>query len=239
MRNWMIGIVVGILSASLGVGAAYGAKSLLQQYAPAIRSTIQTARGTLPQAQGNRFQNPGERQFGPMMGRTGRVGGFADSITSDEAVQMAETMAARLNANLKPAKVLEFENAFDVIFVEADTGRGAVQYIVPKSGRGIQMAPDLRWNLKYGPASENQPGSAASDNSVTLADAGAAAKTWLAKVSPNATVQDSGLAFYGYYLFEYVIDGKTAGIVLVNGLNGQAAGLKELGAFVSEKEISQ
>jgi len=95
-------------------------------------------------------------------------------------------------------------------------------------------------NLKYGQLRGPQGSAAgATDNTVSLADARTAAQTFLTKGQPSATLNVTGYSFYGYYLFEYSVDSKTAGIVLVNGLTGQADALPGLGAFISEKEISQ
>jgi hypothetical protein len=232
MRNWIIGIVIAIATAGLGVGAAYGVKTLVQQNAPAIRSTIQDARGQIQNARGN----PQGRGMGGPASRTRN----ASPLTMDQAVESAQRYAAQSGNDWKIDKVIEFQNAFDVIFIENSTGRGAAQLILPKTGRGMQTVPAMRWNLKYGQAGESRGSSAsATDNSVSLADARASAQNALAKIQPGAALNDGGYAFYGYYLFEYSVEGKTAGIILVNGLTSEAAQFKQLGAFLSEKEISQ
>jgi hypothetical protein len=225
MRNWIIGIVIAIVTAGLGVGAAYGVKTLVQQNAPAVRSTIQDVRG-------NNQLRGAVRQPGQGRNQT--------ALTLDQAVAQAQAYAKQNGSDWKLDKVLEFQNAFDVIFVENGTGRGAAQLILPKAGRGMQMVPAMRWNLKYGPAAESKAsGTGAADNSVSLSDARTAAQTYLTNASTGATLNEGGYSFYGYYLFEYSVGGKTAGVVIVNGLTSQATELKQLGAFLSEKEISQ
>jgi hypothetical protein len=241
MRNWILGIIIAVLASALGVGAAYGAKTLLQTYAPSVRSTIQTTRGQQPQQLQSRWQNqpgPGMQNF---QNRSRLQTQNLSPLTVDEAVTQAQSLAGKSNPDWKAVKVIEFENAFDIIFVESSTGRGAAQLLIGKQGRGIQPAAEMRWNLKYGAMNRNGPAAPnnASDNSVPLADARTAAQASLDKTQSGATVNDGGYAFYGYYLFEYSANGKTAGVVMVNGLTSQVAPLKALGAFLSEKEIAQ
>jgi hypothetical protein len=232
MRNWILGTVIALVTAGLGVGAAYGVKTVAEQNAPAIRSAIQNTRGQIQQARGNGPSQPG----GQPSFRTRNMA----PLTMDQAIAEAEAYRQKNGTDWKIAKVLEFQNGFDVIFVEAGTGRGAAQLILPKTGRMMQMVPALRWNLKYGPAGDaKSSASEAADNTVLLDDARAAALAFLVKNQPSATVNDGGYSFYGYYLFEYSVDGKTAGMVLVNGLTSEAAQLPQLGAFLSEKEMSQ
>jgi hypothetical protein len=233
MRNWIIGIAIALVTAGLGVGAAYGAKTLVQQNAPAIRSAAQDARGAMQTARGDR---PGQPYGAGPMSRMRQ----SAPLTMDEAVQTAQSFLAKSGNDWKIDKVLQFQNAFDVIFVEKETGRGAAQLLIPATGRGMQRLPELQWNLKYGPAGESRAAaSGATDNTVAIADARTAAQAYLAKAQPGATLLEGGYAFYGYYLFEYSVDGKTAGIVLVNGLTSEAGQLKMLGSFVAEKEMAQ
>jgi hypothetical protein len=244
MRNWIIGVLVAVVASALGVGAAYGTKTLLQTYAPAVRSAVQSYRGQQGQQPRNGLQNqPWSGQQNPS-NRSRFAGQNAAPLTLDEAVQQAQALAGQSHSDWKAARVIEFQNAFDVIFVESGTGRGAAQILIGKQGRGIQPAAEMQWNLKYGSIMRGpmmgQPGApaGAADNSVSLADARTAGQAYLTSAQPGATLNEGAYSFYGYYLFEYSLNGKTAGVVMVNGLTSQVAQLKALGAFLSEKEIS-
>jgi hypothetical protein len=74
------------------------------------------------------------------------------------------------------------------------------------------------WNLKYG-----HMGSYAGDNFTALEDAYLVAQQSLDTNWPDAQVEleGDGAAFYGYYTFDYALDGQIAGILSVNWLNGQ------------------
>ena len=53
---------------------------------------------------------------------------------------------------------------------------------------------------------------------VSLEEAQSAAQDYLDKSVADASVSDEGVAFYGYYTFDYQVDGKMAGMLSVNGI---------------------
>jgi hypothetical protein len=50
-------------------------------------------------------------------------------------------------------------------------------------------------------------------------------------------VDAKGVDFYGYYTFTYLVDGKTAGLISVNGTTSQAWNYDWLGTYVSQQEV--
>jgi hypothetical protein len=74
---------------------------------------------------------------------------------------------------------------------------------------------------------------------VTIDQARAAAQAYLDKAHAGAQLNEGGVAFYGYYTFDYSVGGKTAGVVSVNGITQQVWEPVGLGAFVADKEMAQ
>jgi hypothetical protein len=263
MRKWIIGTGVTIAALALGVGAAYGGSLLIKEYRPQIRDAIQNQRGDLPSA-GNGRNGTGQvpdlngmpgmmngGAIGPLQGMRERLqemqnraqdprnGDLGTPITLDQAVQAAQKYAAGLGANFQLAQVLEFKNGFYAVITEKDTGRGALEVLIdPASGRVLpERGPLLMWNLKYGRMGNGA--AQTGDNTVTLDQARLAAQAFLDKAHPGAKVNESGVAFYGYYALVYSVDGKTAGVLGVNGTTQQVWEPAGLGAFVAEKEMTQ
>jgi hypothetical protein len=250
MRKWIIGAGVTIIALALGVGAAYGGSQLIKAYRPQIRETIQSARGNEPLPNSRIPQTgilPGARDgngIGPLQRMLERMQQQRDDrsgvrITLDQAIQAAQTYTAGLGANLQLARVLEFQNGFYAVITEKDTGRGALELqIDPLNGRILPgMGPNRMWNLKY--ARLDKETARTGDNTVTLDQARLAAQTYLDTAHPGAKLNEGGIAFYGYYSFDYSVDGKTAGILSVSGTTQQVWEPAGLGAFVAEKEMTK
>jgi hypothetical protein len=263
MRKWIIGAGVTIVALALGVGAAYGGSQLIKTYRPQIREAIQNVRGNLPSGNdvlpetgrvrgadglpgmmGGGGNGPLQDMRDRMQGLRNRVQNQRDGnsdirITMDQAVQAAQDYAAKLGSNLQVAQVLEFQNGFYAVITEKDSGRGALEVLIdPYAGRVLpEMGPALMWNLKYGHGKDFS--APAGDNSVTVDQARTAAQSYLDKIHPGAKLNAGGYAFYGYYGFAYSIDGKTAGVLSVNGSTQQVWDAARLGAFVGEKEMTQ
>ncbi len=246
MRKWIIGAGVVVVSLALGVGAAYGTSRLIKANAPQIRQAVQSVRGNNT-SRNNRFPQSGilpgggnGEQTSPF--RNGQKPGSRPSaaqITLDQAVQSVQTYAADLGANFQVAQVMQFQNGFYAVITEKDTGRGALEVLIdPFRGMVLREAgPSLEWNLKYG--REKNSSNPAGDNSVTIDQARTAAQSYLDKAHSGAQLNEGGFAFYGYYTFDYSVDGKTAGVVSVNGTTQQVWEPMGLGALVTEKEWSQ
>jgi hypothetical protein len=161
----------------------------------------------------------------------------SEHITLDVAVTKANAYLQNLDKSLKISEVMEFENNFYVVASESDSGRGAMELLVdPYSGVVSQeMGANRMWNLKYG--TNMMITSSASDSTLTLDQAISVAKDSLAARTAKATLNEDGIRFYGYYTFDYSVDGKISGMLSVNGLNGSVLFHTWHGAFISEKEF--
>jgi hypothetical protein len=70
-----------------------------------------------------------------------------------------------------------------------------------------------------------------------MAEAVTFAQTALDARLSGALVQPDGSDFYGYYSFDYTVDGKVSGMLSVNGTDGSVLFHTWHGTFISEMEI--
>jgi len=94
------------------------------------------------------------------------------------------------------------------------------------------------WNLKYGRMMMMRS-QQSDDNSLTMEQAHAAAQQALDKSLPGAQVEASGRAFYGYYTFDYQVNGKIAGMLSINGTSGDTWLHTWHGTFIDEKGMNE
>jgi hypothetical protein len=256
MRNVLIGIGVAAAAAVLGVGAAYGASELLKTYRPRMAESVPAARGWNAEDADHPLMNAdGGMPWG--MGGSGgirerlkdfaeeirdrRSGGEgrteADRISMEEAVQAAEEYADGMGSNFEVAEVMEFEDNFYAVILEKDTGRGALEVLIdPYRGTvSGEPGPNMMWNGKYGGRMHRTTQSG--DNELSLEKAREAAQEYLDRVHPGAKLEEGGYAFYGYYTFDYSVDGTIAGMLSVHGATGQIWEHTWHGSFVAEKEL--
>ena len=177
------------------------------------------------------------QSYGPQQGQGQNSQTNGERISLDDAYTKAQAYVSALGSNLQIAEIMEFENDFYVVVTETDSGRGAMELIVdPISGSvSRERGADMMWNLKYG-GMGMMAAQSATDSTLTLDEARAAAQQALDDSGENAVVNDGGYSFYGYYTFDYSIDGQTAGMLSINGLTGQALFHTWHGTFISEKE---
>jgi hypothetical protein len=160
-----------------------------------------------------------------------------DRISMEAAVQAAEDYALRLGSNFTVAEVMEFRYNFYAVILEKDTGRGALEVLIdPYSGTvRTEPGPNRMWNSKYGAPMHRS--AQALENALSIQEAREAAQKYLGQTYPGATLDEGGWTFYGYYTFDYSVDGKTAGMLSVNGTTGEIWEHTWHGAFVAEKEM--
>jgi hypothetical protein len=254
MKKWMIGLLIGIGAAGLGVGGAFASHALLP-----------TGQKTDPKQNLRQYMGPGMgRQFDqgqlPGKGRRGydqpysqnmpggmqyydkgqqglnNVAPSGERITLDDAYTKAQEYVTSLGSTLKIAEVMEFQNNFYVAVTESDTGRGAVELLVdPYTGSvSREMGAGTMWNLKYGRM--GMMAGNATDSTLSVDEARQDAQAALDESVAGATLDADGYSFYGYYTFDYSIDGKTAGMLSVNGLTGQILIHNWHGMLLTEKE---
>jgi len=139
------------------------------------------------------------------------------------------------DSNLDLAEIMEFEQNFYAVVLEKDSGRGAMELLVDPYTGSIypEHGPNMMWNEKYGHMGGWY---ATTAGTLTLEEAAAAAQAALDEQVPGAQVEGMGIAFYGYFTFDYVIDGKITGMLSVHN-NGQTWLHTWHGDFVTELEL--
>lgn len=157
-------------------------------------------------------------------------------LTIEDAQARLETYLAG-DSTLELAEIMEFEQNFYAVVLEKDTGRGALELLVdPYSGSVYpEHGPNMMWNEKYGHMGGWY---ATTGESLTLDEAKAAAQSALDEQVPGAEVEGMGIAFYGYFTFDYAVDGQIAGMLSVHN-NGQTWVHTWHGAFISEVELAE
>lgn len=161
-----------------------------------------------------------------------------ERITMEQALELAEEYTAARGDSLSIARVYEFDKVFYAVVVETDTGIGAFQLIIqPVSGNvRLETGPCAVWNSVYGRRSKQD--SEPEANALTMEEAAAQAQQALDDKGEDVTINPDGIAFYGYYTFEYSVDGKVTGLVSVNAEDGDYWFHEWLGEFIGREDIS-
>jgi hypothetical protein len=111
-------------------------------------------------------------------------------------------------------------------------GYGAVGVIEPEPG------PNMMWNTKYGYTSSGMMG--ISDQRASSETISSDRATQLAKQYLDGNFNNAGLEmsthFYGYYTFDFTLNGKIAGMLSVDASTGQVWYHSWHGAFIQEIE---
>lgn len=244
MKKTIIGVIIILAAVAVGTAGAYWAvKSRPAVAGSGARVGAESAplwrqgRGMQPGGgfrQGSRV--PGGMGRG-MMG--GQFGGYEDlegeRITLEQARQSAEEYAANVGKNLRVAEIMEFSDNFYAVVVEQDSGKGAFELLVhPVSGAAVlEPGPSRMWNLKYGHMTSANP---SGQNSLSLEEAAALGQEVLDQQTTGAVISEDGFDFYGYYTFDYEIDGEVAGMLSVNGESGRVWFHTWHGEFIDEME---
>jgi len=238
-------VIMIVLMLILGGGTGFGFAYLVSQKSSAASTQplIIIDRGNLPK--GRTYIVPRERgEFWGGMGRMMQPYPNRDQaqtgmrITLDQAVEKVNSALSHLGSDLQVAEVMEFQNNFYAVVTEKSTGRGAFELLVdPYTGAvSYEPGPNMMWNLKYGPMQKRL--TITLENSITLAEAkDLAQKHWNPRrVVPLWKAADT---IYGYYTFDYQVDGKITGMLSVNGTSGEVWFHTWHGVYISEKEISE
>ena len=166
-----------------------------------------------------------------------------ERITMEDAVVNAgEYLSAVDNdGELEIMEVMEFEDNFYVVVVEEDSGKGAFELLVhPYSGAiSPEPGPNMMWNQKYGHHARQGSASLEVENDLSLEQAKSLAQQTLDENVSNAEVEGMGIDFYGYYTFDYQVDGQPAGMLSVHGSTGQVWQHTWHGEFIDEKEMHE
>lgn len=171
----------------------------------------------------------GNAPWGGMMGAWTPPADLApagETLTLDEAVNVAEAYIAEWDGEpaLELGEVIQFSNHFYAVALEADTGRGAFEFLIdPATGAvAAEPGPNMMWNLRYGHHAAVWGAAETGEAMPVSADeARESAQAFLDEAFPGLQAAEEAEAFYGYYTFEILEDGETAGMLSVNGYDGQ------------------
>ncbi len=214
MGGWNQGISPQTTGPGAGAGGVYG-PGMMGGYG--WRNPGGLSNGSCPHAGVNPSQSP-----------TGT------RLTLDQAVEKARSYITS-DKNLTVSEVMEFENNFYAAVLEKDTGKGAMELLVdPYDGSVVpEMGPNMMWNQKYGHMGSLFGG----NEQISMEKADQLAQQTLDSQVTGAQVEATGVAFYGYYTFDYTIDGKIAGMLSVNAASGDTWLHTWHGAFIGEIEL--
>jgi hypothetical protein len=151
------------------------------------------------------------------------------------------------NDDLVLAEVMVFDRNAYAVVVEKSTGVGAMELLVDPSTLAVfpEYGPQHIWNAKYGMMGGRACGmgfnfnaavSPAAQTALTMDEAAQSASQYLDANLQNAELDPLGQPFYGYFTFDYSVDGQTAGMVSVNSANGQVWPHTWHGQFIEEWE---
>ncbi len=199
--------------------------------------------GTLPFGPGK--MGNGGMMNGNMMGNgmmgNGMMGGYNNQLygvkplSVDQALSAVKGYLAGLNNDdLVLDEILIFDNNAYARVIEKSTGLGAFELLVDPVTLAVspEPGPNMMWNQKYGMMGGSgmmgmMGGAPAQQPSATMPvraeEAIQTAQRYLDTYLPGAQAADKADPFYGYYTIETlrVRDGKTAGMLSVNGYTRQ------------------
>jgi hypothetical protein len=180
-------------------------------------------------------------------------------ITLEQAKTIADQyLASTRNPDLRVKEIMEFQNNFYIVYYEKSTGIGAFEMLIwkqtPYSGMGGGMmggrmmtgvivpepGPNMVWNTKYemlGQGMMRTRSQVSSSMAIGKDRALQIAQSYLDENLGGAKVEDA-TQFYGYYSIDYTVNGKTAGMLSVNGRSGEVWYHSWHGAFIQETELT-
>jgi len=178
--------------------------------------------------------------MGPGMMSGGYGYGYGANVAPLSLEQAEKAVQAYIGnlgiEGLKIHEIMIFDNQAYAEVVEESTGIGAFELLVNPVTQAVypEHGPNMMWNLKYGGLNHrgmmggmmgwNWNGSVpevSAEMAVTPEQALEAAQKYLDAYSPGTTVSDEADTFYGYYTIHVLRDGKTIGMLSVNGFNAQ------------------
>jgi hypothetical protein len=210
---------------------------------------------------GDNGYGPGMMGFGMMGG-----GGYGSNtnvtpLSVDQAKTAALAYIKTLGVDgLQVSEVMVFDNNAYVVVKETGTGNGAFELLVDPASQTAypEFGPNMMWNLKYGGLNHSQmkggrngmmgngmmggrdtnvPTDVSAEMSVTSEKAIEYAQEFLDANINGAIAATDPIQFYGYYTLDFEKAGKVAGMLSVNGYNGQVFLHTWHGNFIEEVEI--
>jgi hypothetical protein len=165
---------------------------------------------------------------------------------------------------LEVGEIMVFNNNAYASVVEKSTMMGAFELLADSGTQVAypEYGPNMMWNLKYGGMSQRgmmgggsgggmmggngggmmggwtngkaTPANVPADMPITIEQAIANAQAYLDQYFPGAKAAADPTQFYGYYTMDFERNGKVAGMLSVNGYNGQVFLHTWHGTFVEE-----
>jgi hypothetical protein len=196
---------------------------------------------------------------GGMMG--GNAYSNADPLTIDQMKSAAEKYIENSSlAGLEVGEIMIFDNNAYAVVMEKETGLGAFELLVDSGSQVAypEYGPNMMWNLKYGGISgrgmmggrggwmmggwnkgTTTPANVSADDMpVTQDQVFNIAQEYLDNYIPGSTAASDSIKFYGYYTMDFEQNGKVAGMLSVNGYNGQVFLHTWHGGFVEESGMN-
>jgi hypothetical protein len=171
-----------------------------------------------------------------------------DTLTPADAQTAFERYLVSIGYDdLKIAEVMEFEHNFYAVAEEPETGMDAMEILLDKNtGRiGPEPGPNMMWNERYGMHGGPYAGRGmmggmgrTRGNSSALSEEEALtyAQAWAEGERPPLAVDEHGDAFYGYYTFHTLQDGKVEGMLSVENSSGDVWYHRWHGEFITMVE---
>ncbi len=234
MQKVLIWIVIIVVAAGLGVGAAAGIGGLAS--AATSRAAVQRLTHF---TQGQGTSPTWGMGPGMMSGVFGNPSATGQRISIDKAVDLAKQYASNYGKDLQVSEVMEFSENFYAVVKEASTGHGAFELLIdPYTGAVYpEVGPNMMWNSRYSPMGRMMEGFQGADNTLSLDQAAQAGQKYLDINLPGARLNTDGVSFYGHYTFDYELNGKIAGMLSVNGITGDVWLHTWHGDFIQELEV--
>jgi hypothetical protein len=166
------------------------------------------------------------------------------NISIDSAQQSVQSFLDRTgDRDLRMDELMEFDRNFYALIKEKSTGIGAFELLVDKTtgAVGYEPGPDMMWNAKYGMMRAGLGGMigfgpTSGAMTVTPERATQNAQGWLDQRGGGYSAGTPD-AFYGYYTFHFLRYGRIAGMLSVNGSNGQVWFHTWHGNFIQSREL--
>ena len=209
-------------------------------------------RGNLPGPGGMMQGGHRGQGFGMMDGFGYTARADVEPLTIDEARTAAESYLSDLgNDDLQISEIMVFDNNAYVSVSEKSTGIGAFELLVnPLTKTAFpEQGPNHMWNLKYGmqdgmcrrmgscPQVSVTFNDITTEMTVTADRAIQYAQDYLDQLGSGLTAGGEAQQFYGYYTIDTLKDGEIAGMLSVNGYNGQVWLHSWHGNFIEADEV--